>query len=85
MVQRSFLARALSTSIGETPINSSKENVSSIAAHIRLPNNHFSVFLPLSLDAGIYGMNFRNMPELEWTWGYFAALAFMVSVTVGTV
>ena len=33
------------------------------------------VFLPLSLIAGIYGMNFENMPELHTTWGYFAALA----------
>ena len=25
--------------------------------------------------AGIYGMNFKNMPELEWTYGYFVVLA----------
>ena len=36
------------------------------------------IFLPLSLLAGIYGMNFVNMPELEWTWGYFAVVGFMV-------
>ena len=28
--------------------------------------------------AGIYGMNFKHMPELEWTYGYPAALALMV-------
>jgi magnesium transporter len=27
--------------------------------------------------AAIYGMNFRHMPELDWTWGYPAVLAFM--------
>jgi magnesium transporter len=38
------------------------------------------VFLPLSLIAGIYGMNFRNMPELEWSGGYYGALA-LIAVT----
>ena len=39
-----------------------------------------SIFLPLTLLAGIYGMNFENMPELEWSWGYFAVLGFMGTV-----
>ena len=26
--------------------------------------------------AGIYGMNFKNMPELEWQYGYFAAIGY---------
>lgn len=33
-----------------------------------------SIFIPLTFIAGVYGMNFRYMPELEWRWGYFAAL-----------
>jgi magnesium transporter len=33
--------------------------------------------------AGIYGMNFRNMPELGWYWGYPFALALMVLSSVG--
>ena len=37
-----------------------------------------SVFLPLTLLAGIYGMNFQNMPELASRWGYYAVLAFIV-------
>jgi len=39
-----------------------------------------TIFLPLTLVAGIYGMNFENMPELEWSWGYFAVLGFMATV-----
>jgi magnesium transporter len=35
------------------------------------------ILLPLSLIASIYGMNFRNMPELQWDLGYFAALGVM--------
>jgi magnesium transporter len=36
------------------------------------------VFLPPTLVASIYGMNFDGMPELHWTWGYPFAVAMMV-------
>ncbi|MFC1947441.1 magnesium/cobalt transporter CorA [Chloroflexota bacterium] len=36
-----------------------------------------AIFLPLSLLAGIYGMNFEYMPELSFRWGYFAVLGLM--------
>lgn len=36
-----------------------------------------AIFMPLSLIAGIYGMNFKIMPELELSWGYPAALGLM--------
>jgi magnesium transporter len=42
-----------------------------------------SIFIPLSFIAGIYGMNFHFMPELEQWWAYPAVLLFMVSVGVG--
>jgi magnesium transporter len=29
-----------------------------------------TIFMPLTFIAGIYGMNFKHMPELEWKWGY---------------
>jgi magnesium transporter len=31
-----------------------------------------------TLIAGIYGMNFKNIPEYDWQYGYFASLGFMV-------
>jgi len=37
-----------------------------------------AVILPLTLIAGIYGMNFQNMPELRTTHGYFVVLGVMV-------
>lgn len=37
-----------------------------------------TIFIPLTFIAGIYGMNFRYMPELEWQWGYFGVLGVMV-------
>ncbi|MDO9371005.1 MAG: magnesium/cobalt transporter CorA [Gammaproteobacteria bacterium] len=36
------------------------------------------VFLPPTLVASIYGMNFRVMPELDWAWGYPMAIVLMV-------
>ena len=39
-----------------------------------------TVHVPLTLLSGIYGMNFRYMPELEWRYGYYAVLAFMALV-----
>ncbi len=40
------------------------------------------VFLPPTLIASIYGMNFKNMPELEWFWGYPLALVAMVLAAI---
>ncbi|WP_116305987.1 magnesium transporter CorA family protein [Nitratidesulfovibrio sp. HK-II] len=42
-----------------------------------------AVCMPLTVIAGIYGMNFRHMPELDWDYGYYAALAAMLAVAVG--
>ncbi len=41
-----------------------------------------TIFIPLTFIAGIYGMNFQNMPELGWRWGYFAVLIVMVSIGI---
>jgi magnesium transporter len=42
-----------------------------------------TIFMPLTFLAGIYGMNFAFMPELEMKYGYFAVLAIMLGVGVG--
>jgi len=40
------------------------------------------IFLPLGILAGVYGMNFDYMPELDWRYGYFAALGTMAAVVI---
>ena len=40
------------------------------------------LFLPLTLIAGIYGMNFRYMPKLNWHYGYFIVLSIMLIITI---
>jgi magnesium transporter len=38
-----------------------------------------AVFIPLTFFAGVYGMNFKFLPEIQWKWGY--PLFWLVCVT----
>jgi magnesium transporter len=44
-----------------------------------------TIFIPLTFIVGVYGMNFRYMPELGWKWGYFAVLSVMLVVALGMI
>ena len=62
---------------------------STITTYLTVTNNRLNeimkvltvistIFMPLSFLAGVYGMNFRHMPELGWAWAYpFTWLAFV--------
>lgn len=41
-----------------------------------------TIFMPLTVITGIYGMNFEYFPELKWRYGYFAVLGVMLVVVV---
>ena len=41
-----------------------------------------TIFIPLSFVAGIYGMNFEYMPELNWKYGYFMVLGIMICIGI---
>ncbi|GAB4250216.1 MAG: magnesium/cobalt transporter CorA [Vicingaceae bacterium] len=41
-----------------------------------------TIFIPLTFIAGVYGMNFKYMPELEWTYGYYAIWGVMIVVAL---
>lgn len=43
------------------------------------------VFLPLTLVTGIYGMNFTNMPELKWHYGYYIVLSLMLLISIACI
>lgn len=42
-----------------------------------------SIFIPLTFVAGVYGMNFQYMPELQWHYGYPAVMGGMLVVALG--
>jgi magnesium transporter len=42
-----------------------------------------TIFVPLTFIASIYGMNFENMPELHWKYGYYIVLTLMGIITIG--
>ncbi len=44
-----------------------------------------TVLMPVTAVAGIYGMNFRNMPELGWHYGYYMALGLMLLISLAMV
>jgi len=66
-----------------------RETISSILeVHLSVTSNRLNeimkvltiistIFIPLTLIASIYGMNFKFMPELEWKYGYHWALGVM--------
>ncbi|MGB5072455.1 MAG: CorA family divalent cation transporter [Flavobacteriales bacterium] len=38
--------------------------------------------MPLTFIVGVYGMNFKNMPELEWRYGYYAVMGVMLFISL---
>ncbi len=68
--QRELLTTALDANLSLVSVqqNEHTKRLAAWAAMIAVP----------TMIAGIYGMNFRAMPELEWEYGYFIALAAMV-------
>jgi magnesium transporter len=42
-----------------------------------------TAFMPITFIAAVYGMNFRNIPEIEWRYGYLFAWGMIISVTLG--
>jgi magnesium transporter len=65
---RDFYMSALSNRINET---------------MRVLTIVSTIFIPLTFIAGVYGMNFRFMPELEGRYGYAFAWVLMLATTLG--
>ncbi|MGB8705965.1 MAG: CorA family divalent cation transporter, partial [Gillisia sp.] len=42
-----------------------------------------TIFIPLTFIAGIYGMNFEFMPELQWKYSYFVLWGIMIVIFAG--
>lgn len=44
-----------------------------------------TIFIPITFIASVYGMNFKDMPETEWPWGYYGALGLMALIGLSLV
>lgn len=74
--------RDLTTSLNEMHLSSVNLRTSEV---MRVLTVMSSIFIPLTFLAGLYGMNFVNMPELRQPWGYFACLGLMATVALSLV
>jgi len=69
----------MSSSLLETYLSSLSNKLNEV---IKLLTIISTIFIPLTFLAGLYGMNFKYMPELESAWGYPAVLTLMLLVMV---
>ncbi len=72
---REMLSTAIQVNLGMISLNETEvtKKLAAWAAIIAVP----------TLIAGVEGMNFKNMPELEWLWGYPISLALMIGIDIG--
>ena len=73
-VFREMIASLLEYNSSET--NNTMSNVMKVLTMIS------TIFIPLSFIVGLYGMNFKWMPELQWKYGYPMVLAIIVTIVV---
>jgi magnesium transporter len=59
--------REVATGLTETYMTAMSNRLSEIMKVLTIMG---TIFIPLTFFAGVYGMNFRHFPELEWRWGY---------------
>jgi magnesium transporter len=74
--------RELTTGLLEAHFSIRGEQMNEIMKRLTLIS---TIMLPLTLIAGIYGMNFENMPELKWHYGYYFAIGLMLLVATGVI
>ena len=72
LLTRSEYLLNLHTGILSTRMNKAMQKLAAISL----------IFLPLSFLAGVYGMNFVNMPELKWEFGYILAWMIYIGIAV---
>ncbi len=85
LVRIEMLARDL-RDMAESALNTYLSSVSNRMNEVmKLLTLIATIFIPLTFIAGIYGMNFANMPELEWRYGYFAVLIAMAVIGVSLI
>ncbi|MBE1445651.1 magnesium/cobalt transporter CorA [Paenibacillus sp. OAS669] len=67
------------TALLELQVNMKSDRMNQIIKTLTIVS---SIFLPLTFIAGVYGMNFKNIPELSWDWGYAYVWGVMIGVSL---
>ena len=67
--------RELGSSLLEVWLSSNSNKLNEVMKVLTIIS---TIFIPLTFIAGVYGMNFKHMPELEWAWAYPVCLLVML-------
>ena len=71
--------RDLLSELADTHMNNTSYRLNEIMKVLTIIS---TIFIPLSFIVGVYGMNFRFMPELSWRWGYLVVLGVMLLIAL---
>ena len=77
VVQQIDLCRETLSSLVDLYISNNDLRMNAIMKRLTIVS---TIFIPLTFLVGVWGMNFRRMPELEWEYGYPAAWAAMLFI-----
>lgn len=59
--------REMATGLTETYMSAMSQRLNEVMKVLTIIG---TIFIPLTFLAGVYGMNFKHFPEIEWAWGY---------------
>jgi magnesium transporter len=73
--------REMATGLTETYMSAMSQRLNEVMKVLTIIG---TIFIPLTFFAGVYGMNFKYFPEIEWVWGYgfFWAVCVVTAVTM---
>jgi magnesium transporter len=73
--------REMTTGLTETYMSAMSQRLNEVMKVLTIIG---TIFIPLTFLAGVYGMNFKHLPELEWIWGYpfFWVICAVTTVTM---
>ena len=71
--------QAIITSLADYISTANEQRTNSIISRLTILS---AVFIPLTFMAGVWGMNFKYMPELDYRWGYLIAISSMLLIGV---
>ncbi|MGP0128733.1 MAG: magnesium/cobalt transporter CorA [cyanobacterium endosymbiont of Rhopalodia musculus] len=74
--------RELASSLMDVYLSSTSNRMNEIMQVLTVIS---TIFIPLTFIAGVYGMNFKYMPELNWRWSYFTCLGLMATVATSLI